>query len=275
MKVNKVAIILIGILIVSFLGGCYAFLNSNLKVKKQINYEDTTSNEKELFEFALSKANSNKYSVNKVSWSTGTVAHQYVLNIDVDESFEKMTESDKFQTIHKIYDIFNPNDNDNPGIGRYMAGFMNYNGYIYSSDDIRRFDTIIFQTDEHQYKFERSLAKNYIDDKEIEFTDDFIFNDIKGELSKLDCVIKIPNSKTDTDTNSQNNTQPILEITKANIENTYSASSDYKDKNGNVIKSDWTNDDSCIKPNASQTITDTVKSTKDVDTFSAEIAEYN
>lgn len=49
----------------------------------------------------------------------------------------------------------------------------------------------------------------------------------------------------------------------------------FKDKNGNVIKSDWANDDSCIKSNSRQTITDTVKVTKDIDIFSTEIAEYN
>lgn len=124
---------------------------------------------------------------------------------------------------------------------------------------------------------------------------------ITTNVSKIATVTKAStstNSSNTKNTNTDTNTKPTLQITKIETKNTYESSSNYadvnitvhnngdkdinyvkinlyfKDKNGNIVKSDWTNDDSCIKPNASQIITDTVKS-EGWDRVRAEIAEYN
>ena len=92
------------------------------------------------------------------------------------------------------------------------------------------------------------------------------------------------NIKTDTSNakvETKVNTEPNLKIIKKDMKSTYS--SDYRDINitvqnngtdninyvkinlffkddsGNIIKSEWTNDSSCIKPNATQVITKMVK----------------
>lgn len=45
----------------------------------------------------------------------------------------------------------------------------------------------------------------------------------------------------------------------------------FKDDNGNIIGSDWTNDNSIIKPNASQTISNMMS--KDIKNASVEVAD--
>lgn len=49
---------------------------------------------------------------------------------------------------------------------------------------------------------------------------------------------------------------------------------DFKDKNGNIIQSDWTNDSSIIKPNAKQTIKKMVSNDIKYDTVHAEVLEF-
>jgi hypothetical protein len=50
---------------------------------------------------------------------------------------------------------------------------------------------------------------------------------------------------------------------------------DFKDSKGNIIQSDWTNDDSIIKPNAKQKLTKIVPSNLVFDTVTAEVLEFN
>jgi archaellum component FlaF (FlaF/FlaG flagellin family) len=49
---------------------------------------------------------------------------------------------------------------------------------------------------------------------------------------------------------------------------------DFKDKNGNIIQSDWTNDSSVIKPNAKQTIKKMVSNDIKYDTVQAEVQDF-
>jgi len=49
---------------------------------------------------------------------------------------------------------------------------------------------------------------------------------------------------------------------------------DFKDKNGNIIQSDWTNDDSIIKPNATQKLTKMVSKDIKYDTVQSEILDF-
>ena len=109
------------------------------------------------------------------------------------------------------------------------------------------------------------------------------------------------NIKTDTSNTkieTKVNTEPNLKIINTHVEDTYSSSSDYKNINitvqnngttninyvkinlffensrGSIVKSEWTNDSSCIKPSATQVITKMVKS-EGWDSVSSEIGEYH
>ena len=109
------------------------------------------------------------------------------------------------------------------------------------------------------------------------------------------------NIKTDisnTKVETKVNTEPNLKIINTHVEDKYSSSSDYKNINitvqnngttninyvkinlffensrGSIVKSDWTNDNSCIKPSATQVITKMVKS-EGWESVSSEIGEYH
>jgi len=49
---------------------------------------------------------------------------------------------------------------------------------------------------------------------------------------------------------------------------------DFKDKNGNIVQSDWTNDSSVIKPNAKQTIKKMISNDIKYDTVQAEVQDF-
>jgi DNA-binding protein YbaB len=49
---------------------------------------------------------------------------------------------------------------------------------------------------------------------------------------------------------------------------------DFKDKNGNVIQSDWTNDNSIIKPNSTQKLTKMVSKDIKYDTVQSEVLDF-
>ena len=64
----------------------------------------------------------------------------------------------------------------------------------------------------------------------------------------------------------QNNSKENISYVKIGL--------DFKDKSGNIIQSDWTNDDSIIKPNATQKLTKMVSKDIKYDTVQSEVLDF-
>lgn len=96
-------------------------------------------------------------------------------------------------------------------------------------------------------------------------------SDVENYLSKQNCIVTDSYS---TDISSlyrevhitvKNNSKSDINYVKVNLY--------FYDSNGKIVKSDWTNDSSCIKPGATQRLEKMVN--KGWATFKTEVAEYN
>ncbi|NRU52576.1 FxLYD domain-containing protein [Clostridium beijerinckii] len=98
------------------------------------------------------------------------------------------------------------------------------------------------------------------------------YNDVKKKVDALK-IIKVDIKKEKYNSNYHNIEVTIQNNSDKNI-NYVKIGLDFKDKDGNIIQSDWTNDSSTIKPNAKQTIKKMESNDIKYDTVQANIEEF-
>lgn len=280
-KRDKIKKIVLGIAILLFIVAVVYCVNNRdigADTKKQIMYNDATTKEKQVFEYALGKTAINKNIVKSVKWQASEkVSNDFKLVVEVDNSFDELAESDKFNILHTLDKILTID-----GIllkdGSLNKVGLKYNEEIYFLYDVRLFHEIIFTTEQHQYGYEKVSNKNYIDEKEINFTDEFNIEEIKDEMISLGLLVN-PVSQTKNDTKSQTKTktesaESHISVSVSGATSHFAQSEEisvnvynnsdydieyirinlYEKYNGKIVSSDWTNDSSIIKAGAKQVI---------------------
>lgn len=87
----------------------------------------------------------------------------------------------------------------------------------------------------------------------------------KAEIVKVELNRDYGSQYYDVDTTIKNVGSKNIRYIKLNIY--------YKDSSGNIVKSDWTNDNAIIKPGATQTISKMAKKSSEWDNVTVEVAE--
>lgn len=137
-------------------------------------------------------------------------------------------------------------------------------------------DRYIKETDE-QSKLLKELHLNTIDLCEQTGTGSIeeAANKYKALKEQLDTlkIIKVDITREKYSSNYHNVEVTVQNNGKENI-SYVKIGLDFKDKSGNIIQSDWTNDSSIIKPNAKQTIKKMVSDDIKYDKVQAEVQEF-
>lgn len=148
--------------------------------------------------------------------------------------------------------------------------------YVYFKDDEEKYDDIDDKIYECQYKglsnFEEVDIKR---EKEKQLKTQKVQKEPKMiEVKPKAEIVDFTIEGTDA-TNSYINVKPVIKNI-GNIDINYVKVNIYElDDNNNIVNSYWTNDNACIKPNATQTLSKMIKNSNPPKRYSVELAEYH
>lgn len=271
----------------------------DIKIEDFDDYKtDLYDVEQDILNYILEKNDIDKDMIKNVEYLFYDKECKYrpTLKIELDDSFDSNSDSDKLTKVNEIYEFiattksYRIEDNELSSLcslkfRRVDKVLLVTSQHKYKNGGLIDDNYISDTYNPQEYEYKELLKEKGLDIEEIE----------KEMMDKGFCQVstkKIRNNSTTNSTNSSNNTNTTLDNpedkislsispSKFSMHEKYADTTVYvhnnsnkdiayievdifiKDKNGKIVKSDWTNDSSTIKSDASQQIDTTLKDVYD------------